>query len=436
MTASPFRHVYIELAKPERSYQEVNISTTSVDTNLLAANYRYVAYPVETSGGGLFTVLPVNGSGKVGTTAPNFTGHTGAVLDVAFNPFNDNIIASGAEDATLRIWQINADEHGVKPQNEQLAVMKGHARRVQRVCWNPAVNGCIATFGAENSIKVWDVAKAANSVTFKPGKEQLLDLNWNQNGNLLVYPMKDKKLHVFDPRANSETIVVPSHAGLRGSRALFYDKLDMIVSTGFTASSQRQVMVRDIRNPEKPLVASEIDSNNGIMAPFIDQDLGVLTLFSRGDAIVRNYDLQSAENPLVVCNQFQTKEAVRAFAQAPKYCVDTSVCEIDRYYIISQNRVLQSAQLIVPRKNAEIFQDDIYPETNEPVPAVEFEAWKGGAEPTFKKFSLENGYTPADGPAFTVEAQAEETVESLKAENEKLKLRIAELENEIRQLKH
>ena len=433
--ASPYRHVYFELSKPEKTYQEVNISTTSVDTNLLAANYRYVAYPVETSGGGLFTVLPAGGTGKVGTTAPNFTGHSGAVLDVAFNPFNDNIIASGAEDATLRIWQINADEKGVKPQNEQLAIMKGHARRCQRVVWNPAVNGCIATFGAENSIKVWDVAHAACAVTFKPGKEQLLDINWNQNGDLLVYPMKDKKLHVFDPRANAETFAVPSHAGLRGSRAVFYDKLQMIATTGFSSSSQRQIMVRDIRNPEKPLVAIEVDSNNGILAPFIDADLGVLSCFSRGDAIIRNFDLQSAENPLVPLNSHQCKEAIRAFALAPKYCVDTSVCEIDRYYVITQAKQLQIAQLIVPRKNAEIFQEDLYPETNQPVPGVEFEDWKGGASPSMQKFSLENGYTPADGPAFSVEAAAEETVESLKAENEKLKMRIAELEEEIRNLK-
>ena len=435
MTASPFRHVYFELAKPDHSYQEINISTTSIDTNLLAANYRYVAYPVETSGGGLFTVLPANGSGKVGTTAPNFTGHSGAVVDVAFNPFNDNIIASGAEDATLRIWQIEADEHGVKPQNQTLAVMKGHARRVQRVLWNPAVNGCIASFGAEKSIKVWDVAKASCSITFKPGKDDLLDLNWSQNGDLLVYPMKDKKLHVFDPRANAETFAVASHAGLRGSRAVFYDKLSMIATTGFSASSQRQIMVRDVRNPEKPLATKEVDSNNGILAPFIDDDLGVLTCFSRGDAIIRNYDLQSAENPLVECNSHQCKEAIRAFARAPKYCVDTSVCEIDRYYVITQAKQLQAAQLIVPRKNAEIFQEDIYPETNKPVPAVEYEAWQGGANPEFQKFSLENGYTPADGPAFTVEAAAEETVESLKAENERLKARIAELEEEIRTLK-
>lgn len=430
--ASPYRHVYLELQKPDRSYQECNVSTTSIDTNLLAANYRYVAFPLETAGGGLFTVLPNNGSGKIGTTAPQFAGHAGGVLDVAFNPFNDNVIASGAEDATLRIWKIEGEDGKVKANNEAVAIMKGHARRVTRLVWNPAVNNCIATFGAENAIKVWDVSKATCASTFKPGKDAILDIAWNQAGNLLVYPMKDKKLHVLDARSNTEVFAVQSHAGLRGSRAVFYDKLNLIATTGFSSTSQRQIMVRDYRNPEKALVTHEVDSNNGILAPFIDEDLGVLTCFSRGDAMVRFFELQSEEKPLVELNSFATKEAIRAFAKAPKYCVDTNTCEIDRFYVITQTKILQKTQLIVPRKNADIFQDDLYPETNMPIAGAEFDAWKGGAEPEFKKFSLENGYTPVDGPAFSVEAVQEETVESLKAENEKLKARIAELEEQLR----
>jgi WD40 repeat protein len=402
---------------------------------LLAANYRYVAFPLETSGGGLFTVLPAGGNGKIGTSAPQFKGHSGSVLDVAFNPFNDNIIASAAEDATLRVWQIECNDGVVKPQDKQLAIMKGHARKVTRLVWNPAVNGCIATFGAENSVKIWDVAKAQCVQTFKPGKDAQLDINWNANGNLLIFPMKDKKIHCYDPRANAETFAVQGHAGLRGARAIYYDKLNLIASTGFSATSQRQIMVRDARNPEKPLASIDVDNNNGILAPFIDQDLGVLSVFSRGDTIIRYYDLQSEENPLVTLTPFQCKEAVRAFAMAPKYCVDTSICEIGRFYFVSQAKVLHKCQLVVPRKNAEIFQDDLYPETALPKAGAEFEAWMGGAEPQVEKFSLENGYTPVDGPEFSVNAAPEETLESVKAENAMLKKRIAELEEELRKYK-
>ena len=388
MSVSPYRHVYIESSKPDKSYQEVNVSTTSIDTNLLAANYRFVAVPWETRGGGLFTVLPVNGNGKIGTTAPMFTGHQAGVLDLAFNPFNDFIIASAADDATVRIWNIEMNGDKVKPQSESLAVLKGHSRRATRALWNPVVNNCLASFGAENSVKIWDVAHGKDVVTFKAGKDALLDLAWNQKGTLLAFPMKDKKLHLLDPRSNTETAVVDSHPGLRGSRAVFYDRLNFVVTTGFSASSQRQIIVRDYRNPEKALSTLDVDSNNGILAPFVDDDLGILTCFSRGDALIRFYELQSAEQPLVTLSATPTNESIRSFAQAPKYCVDPKVCEVDRFYSITSNKLLCQMQLIVPRKNADIFQEDLYPLTDAPESTVDFEQWKNGKDSEHKKISL------------------------------------------------
>lgn len=35
---------------------------------------------------------------------PKVCGHAGAVLDVKWSPFNDCIIASGSDDATVSIW--------------------------------------------------------------------------------------------------------------------------------------------------------------------------------------------------------------------------------------------------------------------------------------------------------------------------------------------
>jgi len=429
---NPYRHIYAEFSKGDKNYLECNVSTTSVDSNLLAANYRYVAFPEQTEGGGLFTVLNVNGKGKIGTTAPGFVGHAGAVVDLAFNPFNDNMIASAAEDATLRLWKIEMEGEQVKPNREPLTIMKGHGRRCQRIAWSPTVNGVIATFGAENSIKVWDVSKSTAFQTYKPGKDQILDIAWDSYGKLLYFPSKDKKLHCFDPRANAETFAVPSHEGVRGSRVACYGKLNYVFTTGFNRSSNRQVKVRDPRNPEKDLVTQDVDQNNSILAPFIDQDLGIVFLFGRGDSTIYAYSMESEEKPLVELSKSASSEPVKAFCQAPKYCVDTTICEVDRCYIINAKRELVKTQLIVPRKNAEIFQDDLFPETVVPEPSIEFEAWKNGDEvPEPKRFSLENGFTPADGPALQVEAAHEETIESLKAENEKLKARIAELEAQL-----
>ena len=44
--------------------------------------------------------------GRFDINYPKVAGHKSAVLDVAWNPFNDNQIASVSEDCTVMIWDI------------------------------------------------------------------------------------------------------------------------------------------------------------------------------------------------------------------------------------------------------------------------------------------------------------------------------------------
>ena len=51
--------------------------------------------------GGSFAVIPHDTTGKLPDNLPVMNGHTAAVLDTDFNPFNDNIIASASEDCKV-----------------------------------------------------------------------------------------------------------------------------------------------------------------------------------------------------------------------------------------------------------------------------------------------------------------------------------------------
>lgn len=51
---------------------------------------------------------------KVGRIPPDYPlvgGHKGPVLDIAWCPHNDNVIASGSEDCVVKVWQI--PDHGL-----------------------------------------------------------------------------------------------------------------------------------------------------------------------------------------------------------------------------------------------------------------------------------------------------------------------------------
>jgi coronin-2 len=53
--------------------------------------------------GHLFVVLQ---TGRLDFNASRVTGHRGPVLDVKWNPFNDNIIASCSDDCTVSIKMV------------------------------------------------------------------------------------------------------------------------------------------------------------------------------------------------------------------------------------------------------------------------------------------------------------------------------------------
>ena len=53
------------------------------------------------------------------------SGHSRPVLDIKWNPFNDNIIASASEDCTVKLWYI-PDAGLANDLNEYLIELQGH----------------------------------------------------------------------------------------------------------------------------------------------------------------------------------------------------------------------------------------------------------------------------------------------------------------------
>ena len=70
--------------------------------------------------------------GRFDINYPKVCGHKSLVMDIAWNPFNDNEIASCSEDCTVKLWDI--PDGGLK---ENLAEYKrdmaGHMRKVRMV---------------------------------------------------------------------------------------------------------------------------------------------------------------------------------------------------------------------------------------------------------------------------------------------------------------
>lgn len=62
----------------------------------------------------------------------------------------------------------------------------------------------------------------------------------------------------------------------------------------------------------------------------------------------------------------------------PKRGLNTSLCEVFRFYKLHATRpVVEPLSMIVPRKSS-MFQQDIYPDTAAPTPALTADEWLSG----------------------------------------------------------
>uniref|UniRef100_A0A3Q2DRK2 Coronin n=1 Tax=Cyprinodon variegatus TaxID=28743 RepID=A0A3Q2DRK2_CYPVA len=139
---SKFRHVFGKSATKEHSYDGVPISRSVHDNHYCSANPCFIAVVTECAGGGAFLVLPIHCTGRVDPQYPRVCGHSGRVLDVKWNPFDDYCIASCSEDSTVKIWDIPVC--GVQRDiTKARKTLMGHSRRVAIIEWHPTAENLL-----------------------------------------------------------------------------------------------------------------------------------------------------------------------------------------------------------------------------------------------------------------------------------------------------
>jgi len=433
---SKYRHVFGQAYKKEKCYDNIKLSRNAWDSNYISCSMKFFAVCCEAAGGGSFVVVPWTQKGKLKSDYPLVAGHKAAVLDVDFNPFNDNIVASASEDGTAKVWFI-PDGGITDTMRDPAQTLTGHKRKVGTVNWNPTANNVLATTSTDYAVKVWDVEKGQAKNTVDGHGNIIQTCAWNYDGSLCVTACKDKKIRVVDPRSNSIAGEAVAHDGVKGSRAIWLGNTGKILSVGFSKTSDRQYAVWDPANLSASLTNENIDTASGQLMPFYDNDTTVLFLAGKGDGNVRFYEVTDDGSKIYYLSQYTSNSPARGMCAVPKLMVKVGKCEIMRLCKLSPTS-MEPISFQVPRKGAEdVFQDDIFPPTAEPAPTTTADEWFGGKTVAPHLISLEGGFKVKDRPAaaFNPDVQKEDegpaTEKELREEWKKQKERIAYLESEI-----
>lgn len=301
-------------------------------------------------------------------------------MDLKWNPFNDNVIASCSEDCTIKLWYIH-DEDLQRNLYEPLLELCGHTRRVSYIEWHPTAENILVSSGYDYSIIVWNISRRSSPLIQKIDchPDVIHSLSFNRDGSLLVTTCKDKMLRVIDPRSGTVVRCGNCHSGSKSSRAVFLGDSGRIFTTGFSRYSDRQWAVWSQHDLSKPLTIENIDSSSGILFPFYDCDTRMVYIAGKGDGNFRYYEITEEPPYCHYISQFLTGFPQRGLGVMPKRGLDVYKCEVFRFYKLHATKsACEPISMIVPRKS-EQFQSDIFPDTAAPTPALSADEWLAGS---------------------------------------------------------
>ncbi|KZT68697.1 DUF1900-domain-containing protein [Daedalea quercina L-15889] len=414
--ASKYRHVFGQQGKKEYGIDNLKVTNSAWDTNLIAASSRYISVNWNASGGGAFAILPLPSPfsplphgfpTKLPDLIPLARSHSAPVLDTDWSPFNDAMVASAGDDGKVMIWKVESavfEGWGTEqwePQDfDPVLRIDVSPRRVGHVLFHPTANNVLASTTGDHVVKMWDIESPEGPRAVLGGHgDAIQSLAFNPSGNLLVTTCRDRKIRLFDPRTGGDAVrVSEGHGGIKAARVVWMGERDNIATTGFSKMSDRQVAIWETGGLSNVKMTT-IDQTSGTLMPFWS-DNNILFLAGKGDGNIRYYEYESDQ--LYGLDEYKSSDPQRGMCFLPRRALNITDCEIARAYKLSASSI-EAIAFIVPRKS-DSFQSDIYPPAPSSEPALTAgEFFSGKAAPP-NLVSLDSGAITTGAPPSAVPA--------------------------------
>lgn len=140
--------------------------------------------------------------------APKVSAHREYVLDLQWNPFNDNMLASCSEDGSIKIWEIpdiglvtNVDD------SKALLDLQYHERRCVQLAWHPIASNVLMSVSQEPKICLWNLDDGEAVVEIDEFPDIVYNASWSAKGDKIVASCKDKHFRIFDARSGKLLVV-------------------------------------------------------------------------------------------------------------------------------------------------------------------------------------------------------------------------------------
>ncbi|XP_046355097.2 coronin-7-like [Haliotis rufescens] len=384
--ASKYKNSVPKFPKKEEWISELPIGTLmNSQGNHIKASAEYMAFNVDSTGGGSLGILPLSCTGRQGMKIPLLHAHGDLVTDFDFSPFDDYLLATGSSDQSLKVWLLPEDP-GFESESNPVVSLPSEERKIENVLWHPAADGVLAA-SAYRSVRVYDVCRSQEKYALEGHGDLVQSISWKGDGSLLLSSCKDKTLRIFDPRAGSISQETPGHGNIKDSRVLWLGDKDIVMSTGYDSSRSRCIGLWDTRNFSSTLHSISLDTSTGILMPFFDPDTNMVFITGKGDNLIRFLELTD-KSPYITEGSTDRTEQVKGLCTVPKRAMDVMNGEVNRLLCLVNNAVIPTPY-IVPRKSYRDYHEDIYPPTSSMDPAMSADQWFSGQNDKISLISLD-----------------------------------------------
>jgi coronin-1B/1C/6 len=368
-------------------------------------------------------------------------GHSGAVIDIEWSPFDDSMMATASDDSTIKLWSIPdtwepTDANGLgkagKDLQDSMLDLEAHAKKVTLLRFHPTAENTLLSASADHTTKVWDIEAGAPVSEYKDLPDLTQDIIWDLKGDTYATTNKDKAIRIIDGRTSMEIAKVEkAHDGAKSSKISFLGDSGKMISTGASKQTGREIKVWDIKNLSQPLHTEAVDTASGALIPLYDHDTRVLYLCGKGDGVVRLYEYEEKSPFMFKLNDgFRSVIPGKGYCTIPKRGLNIMDCETVRILKVTNNEGVHPLHFIVPRKS-DAFQDDIFPDAPAATPAHSCAEWMGGSSKLPVTIPLDPKSRPEGGGANSKPKKAFKTIPMLTKEVTGLQKRVQYLEGKL-----
>ena len=382
---------YKSIIGEEKSNKFTNINLVSEVTEgkLIACNGSFIAASWNSTPGAV-AILNTHFPSNVKFNCPVLKGHKNSVFDLEFSPLKDTLLATGSDDATVKLWDI-PKEGLTQNINEDLLTYKGHNRRVSFVKFNPVAADVIASASTDYTLQVWNIVKGELYSKIEFG-DIPTSLDWNPIGSLVGVTNKKKTINIFDPREKKSILVTQIYESPRSPKFTWVSE-NTFITTGFSKQNVKELKLWDVRKVKEDLKSEGeiqkvvMDNLLTVATPFYDHESKLLFTSAKGELTIKCYDLN--DSIIYQNSDYKSKTPALSINMFERRVLDYNKCEIDRFLHYNNKKELNFISFCIARKNPE-YEPDLYPPVSIPEAALTYDQWISGEnkEPIKKQIHL------------------------------------------------